>query len=176
MSSDTLPTNGVDSAESQALFDEIRAGGAPRLEQIRPIQIAFCEALGMRLLATGDGEAMMATPHRPELVGDPETDVIHGGVITTLLDTAAGLAAAFAKGAPPGLATLDLRIDYMRPAEPGQVIFAKARCFRRARQITFMRAVAFNETEDKAIAVAVGAFMHGGKVDQGERGKQGGDA
>lgn len=169
MTGETGPKDtGIDSPETQALLAEILAGGVERLEREPVVPIAFCEALGMRLLATGDGEVLMATPYRPELVGDPDSGVIHGGVVTTLLDTAAGIAAAVSKGAPKGLATLDLRIDYMRPAEPGKVIFAVARLYRRARQITFMRATAFDECEDKAIAVAMGAFMHGGKVDQGE--------
>ena len=177
MSDDGSTPKGVDRPEIQKLIEEIRQGGAERLEREPSIKpIAFCNALGMRLLATGEGEALMAVPYRPELIGDPDSGVIHGGVVTTLLDTAAGLAASMAGGGPEGLATLDLRIDYMRPAEPGKVIFASARCFRRARQISFMRATAFNDRDENAIAVAVGAFMHGSKVNQGEKPRQGGDA
>lgn len=153
---------GVDGAKAAAVIKAIQAEGVSRLEKEPPIPIGFCEALGMRVLAIGDGEALMATPWRPEFVGDPESGVIHGGVITTLLDTAAGFAAALAVGDIKGLVTLDLRIDYMRPAEPERVVFAKARSFRRARQITFIRATAFTDDEDNPVAVAVGAFMNGG--------------
>lgn len=161
---------GVDGPKAAALFTEIRDGGAERLEREPPFRIfPFCEALGMRLLLLGDGEAFLATPYRPELVGDPETGVIHGGVVTALLDTAAGMAAAVRKsGAPTPQATLDLRIDYMRPAEPDRVIFAKARCYRRTRQISFLRAVAFEEDQADPVAVAYAVFMNGGKVDRGE--------
>lgn len=164
-------SGGVDGPSVDALIAELRRGQGERLrEQTLIVQFPFCEALGMRLLATGDGEALLATPYLPELVGDPETGVVHGGLITTLLDTACGVASALRKGGGAPQATLDLRIDYMRPAEPEHVIFAKARCYRRTRQISFLRATAFDLDEAAPIAVASAAFMNGGKVDQGEPG------
>ena len=54
----------------------------------------------------------------------------------------------------------------MRPAAPDHVIFAKARCYRRTRQISFLRAVAFEADQADPVAVAYGVFMRGGKVDQ----------
>ena len=160
---------GVESPENQAFLAELVAGGAERLEQ-EPVltHIPFCEALGMRLLALGPGQALMATPYRPELIGDPQNNVIHGGVVTTLIDTAAGMAAAMNEGFKiTPMATLDLRIDYMRPAEPGRVVFAKARRFRQARHIAFIRAIAFEESADDPLAMGVGAFMMGSKVIEG---------
>ena len=54
-----------------------------------------------------------------KLAGDPETRVIHGGVITSLLDNACGVAVGSKlRGMGGGIATLDLRIDYMKPAAP----------------------------------------------------------
>ena len=67
-------------------------------------------------------------PYAEHLVGDPDTGVIHGGVITALLDNASGwrCAAIRTDGAEErSMATLDLRIDYMRPAQPRQDLIAK---------------------------------------------------
>src|SRR5579863_9967196 len=79
-------------------------------------------ALGLRLVSVEPGLAAMAVPYRADLVGDPESGVPAGGVVTTLLDHVCGLAVAsklFDAGEAGAIATLDLRIDYMRAAEPG---------------------------------------------------------
>lgn len=116
--------------------------------------------IGMRTV--GDGP-VMRVPYAPELVGDPDTGVIHGGVITALLDSASGHAvrATVELGETNSIATLDLRIDYMRPARPGADLLAEADCHRVTRNVAFVRAVAYEETPDDPIATSVGTFMLG---------------
>src|SRR5687767_5386296 len=90
--------------------------------------ITHSRAIGMRLVEIGGGTALMSIPYDRKLVGNPATGVLHGGVITSVLDSASGAAvgsalqsAAAAKsrdGWRP-IATLDLRIDYMKPVTPG---------------------------------------------------------
>ena len=69
-----------------------------RNEQSRMIATAMNEgspqakALGFSTLEIGDAVALLKVPYRPEIVGDPETGVIAGGVVTTLLDHASGQA------------------------------------------------------------------------------------
>ena len=72
------------------------------------------KALGFTTLEIGDSVAILKVPYRPEIVGDPETGVIAGGVVTTLLDHASGQAVHAAMETFTSIATLDLRIDYMR--------------------------------------------------------------
>ncbi len=78
--------------------------------------LPFSREIGMRLHRAGDGVAVLSVPYDERLVGDPETGVLHGGVITALLDTAGGWAVMAAAATLRSTATLDLRIDYMRPA------------------------------------------------------------
>ncbi len=123
-------------------------------------------ALNIRLVSVKPGEAAMAVPWRADLVGDPETGVMAGGVITTLLDHVCGLASSSFSLVPsaamqPSVATLDLRIDYMRPAEPGREVIALARCYKVTRSIAFVRATAFEDDEANPVATAQGAFAFG---------------
>ncbi len=115
--------------------------------------------IGMRLISSKDGKSRLSVPYDARLVGDPETGILHGGVITALLDTACGSAVMSMPGKMTAIATLDLRIDYMRPATAGKTVFAQAECYRMTRSIGFTRAVAYHDDPDDPIASAAGAFM-----------------
>lgn len=115
--------------------------------------------IGMRIHLAHEGEAVLSVPYDERLIGDPDTGVMHGGVITALLDTACGAAVMAAPQKLRATATLDLRIDYMRPATPGLTVWCRAECYRLTRAIGFARAVAYHESADDPIASAAGAFM-----------------
>lgn len=115
------------------------------------------------MVSVSPGMAEMRMPYRPEIVGDPETGVIHGGAVSALMDTCGGLAASTHSGAFTGTATLDLRIDYMRAATPGQAITARAECYHATRSVAFVRATAVDEDTDHPVATATGAFTVEGK-------------
>ena len=116
-------------------------------------------ALGFQTLEIGEAVAILKVPYRPEIVGDPETGVIAGGVVTTLLDHASGQAVHAAMTEWTSIATLDLRIDYMRPAQPGRDVLARAHCYKLTRSVAFVRAVAYEDDPDDPVAAAQAAFM-----------------
>lgn len=123
--------------------------------------VPHAEGIGLTLVDIGDGAALLKVPYADHLVGDPETRVVHGGVVTSLLDNACGVAVASRTRQFGNIATLDLRIDYMKPATPDQDIFAWAECYRATKSIAFVRGVAFHTDRADPIASCTCAFMLG---------------
>jgi uncharacterized protein (TIGR00369 family) len=122
------------------------------------------QALGVEVTKVAKGAAWGRVPYRAELVGDPNTGVIAGGVLTTFLDQLCGAAAILAMDEPTIVATIDLRIDYMRAAQPGQAVLAEAHCTKLGKNIAFVRATAYEASPDNPIAHVSAAFAITGKA------------
>lgn len=129
------------------------------LETLKTLMQAapYARALGLELVEAGD-DLVLKIPYRDELIGNFETGVVHGGVITSLLDHTLGFAVFGALETLAPIATLDLRIDYMRAAEPGRDIFARGRITKITKSIAFVRGTAYHDGEDP-IAMSTAAFM-----------------
>lgn len=116
-------------------------------------------AMGARVRRVEHRRTALELDWREDLVGDPWSGVLHGGVVTTLLDSASGMAALSSAGAVMQIATLDLRIDYLRPATPRQDLLARADCYRVTRSILFVRGLAYHTAPDDPVAHATATFM-----------------
>jgi uncharacterized protein (TIGR00369 family) len=119
----------------------------------------FFAEIGAQFLDFGGGVARARLPYDARLVGDPDTGVLHGGAITAVLDHIGGGAVLTALADPAAIATLDLRIDYMKPADPHVEILAEAHCVRVSHEIAFVRGSAYQADPEKPLALFTAAFM-----------------
>lgn len=116
-------------------------------------------AIGMAFVDISPGRGVLKVGWREDLVGDAATGVLAGGVVTALLDHVCGLAIIASLHEPAMPATLDLRIDYLRPAEPRRDLYAAAHCYRLTRSVAFVRASAYEVDPDHPVATAQGTFI-----------------
>ncbi len=122
-------------------------------------QIKQSVALGISIILVERGSALLQLPYSDRIIGDPETGIVHGGVVTTLMDSAAGCAVLSVTPEGYTIATLDLRIDYLQPAVAGQDIRGFAECYKRTRNLAFVRGIAYHEDRSDPIANFTACFM-----------------
>lgn len=116
-------------------------------------------ALGIAVVESGEGRALLRLPAQARLVGNPDDGALFGAVVTTLVDTACGYAAMAALREPGPVATLDLRMDFLRPALAAHDLLAEAQCYHVTRHVAFARATAWQGDRARPVATAQGTFM-----------------
>lgn len=139
--------------------DNVDLSGRRRLADRFFAAIPHGQVLGLEVVEVGMDTVIARLPYARQLVGNPLTGVLHGGVITTLVDQTSGTAVFAAIGRPESIATLDLRIDYLCPATPGEAILARAHCYRVTRQIAFVRCAVYHDDPDRPVATSMSTFM-----------------
>lgn len=126
--------------------------------------VPHCRELPVVPMQVGPGEATLRIPFAPTLIGDPSRGVVFGGVITTLLDQAGGLAVACSLEELRAIATIDLRVDYLRPATPGRDLFGYCHCYRVTRNVAFVRGAAYHDERGDPFATSVSTYMLGANL------------
>jgi uncharacterized protein (TIGR00369 family) len=101
--------------------------------------VPFNRLLGMRGESVSEGRCVLLVPVRGDLVGDPRRPAIHGGVLSSLIDTAGGVAAWSALGDGETVSTVDLRVDYLEPAGMGGDLRAEAELVRKGTRVCHVR-------------------------------------
>jgi uncharacterized protein (TIGR00369 family) len=122
-------------------------------------QVGHGRAVGMNYHGHGDDWIELSLPWREQLVGVPESGILASGAIVSLVDTSAGMSVCIARGHFRPMATLDLRIDYLKPAPKGATVYARCQCYKITRSVAFVRGTAHLGDIDDPIAQAALTFM-----------------
>ncbi len=128
--------------------------------------IPFNRLLGLKVELLAEGHCVLRVPWRDELTGDPFRPAVHGGVLSMLVDTAGGLA-CFSKltSRKDRVSTVDLRIDYLRPAH-GQDLRCEGRVVRMGNRVAVARMAVFageilaDHDAKEAAAIATGQAVY----------------
>lgn len=124
------------------------------IEQLIPLH----PFLGFKLEKIESGFAIIKVPFRNELVGDPRAQAIHGGIIATAMDSVGGAAAMTTLTSfDDKISTIDMRVDYLRPGKPMDLI-VEGEIVRSGNRIIVTRMVAYQE--DKQHLVAEGKVVY----------------
>jgi uncharacterized protein (TIGR00369 family) len=115
--------------------------------------------LGLEIVSAEDGIAVSRLLYREDLVGNPDTGFLHGGVVTMLLDATGAIAIFCRMPEPDVVATLDLRIDYLKPAPAGEPIYARVECYKLTRAVAFTRGVAYYREAGDPVASMSATYM-----------------
>ena len=128
--------------------------------------IPHTKLLGVCVVSVDGEELTMRLPYQKELIGDPDTGVLHGGALTVLLDQTLGMSAVCSDEVKPSVTpTLDLRIDHLGIAPPGMDVYATAKVYKATRKVLFVEGIAYCESRDKPIARATGSWVRVADVD-----------
>lgn len=123
------------------------------------VHMPHCIETDMTVLDISPGAGAMRIGYDERMVGNPETRYLHGGVLTALLDTTSSIAALAADTDIKMVATLDLRIDYLKPSPAGEEIIAIAECYKCTQHVAFIRGYAYNGTPNNKFATSQATFM-----------------
>ncbi|MDB5679559.1 PaaI family thioesterase [Sphingomonas bacterium] len=128
-------------------------------ERFFTARIGHGGALGIRYEAHGEDWAELALPYDEKLVGNLGTGVVASGPILSLMDMATSMGVWLRADAFVAHATLDLRVDYLRPATPGKTVIGRGECYRLTRSIAFVRGAAHDGDPNDPLAHVAGTFM-----------------
>lgn len=115
--------------------------------------------LGIQYHTHGDDWMELMLPYRAGLASDAESGILASGPIFTMMDMATSLSIWLKRDAFSPQATLDLRIDYLRPATPGQTVYGRGECYRLTKTIAFVRGQAHDGDPDRPVAHVAGTYM-----------------
>lgn len=123
------------------------------------LAIPHVKALGIGYHGHGRGWSELALPYSEHLVAYPDAGVIASGAIFTLMDSAGGFSVMTAAERMQPVATLDLRLDYLRPATPGRTVIGRSEVQKMTRSVVLVRGLAHDGDPAHPIAHMTGTFM-----------------
>jgi uncharacterized protein (TIGR00369 family) len=144
--------SGADPRNPQAAFDPERF-----MSYVR--DLGHSGAIGVAYHGHGEDWVELSLPYDERLIGMVDSGIIASGPIISLMDMATSLAIWIRLGQFRHQATLDLRVDYLRPAKPGNTIIGRGICYGATRSVGFVRGLAHDGDIEDPVASVTGTFM-----------------
>jgi uncharacterized protein (TIGR00369 family) len=119
--------------------------------------IPYCRHLGVRA-EVKDGVLILVMPYAPHLIGNMTLPALHGGVIGSLLETAAIAQLVWESKSAKLPKPVDINIDYLRTARAVES-FARARIAKQGRRVVNVHAEMWQDDESKPVAALRGHFL-----------------
>lgn len=115
--------------------------------------------LGINYVGHGPNWVELGLDYSEKLIGVIESGIIASGPIISLMDMATSMAVWTKLGRFRPQATLDMRIDYLRPSTPGRRVIGRGECYRISRRIAFVRGTAHDGDADDPVAHVTATFI-----------------
>lgn len=142
----------------------IRYEDMPEDSPLRPLQkfcevVTYCKTLGMHAYDVEGNSISLALPASLDCIGDTDRNWLHSGAITALIDSACGMAVVHRLKKSQPIATLDLRVDFLRPVPADRLCYCRSECHRLTKNVAFIRSQVFVEGEKQPSAESTASFM-----------------
>ena len=122
-------------------------------------RVGHSGALGIAYHDHGDDWIELRLPYAEQLVGMPESVILASGPVISLMDMATSLSIWIRLDRFQPQVTLDMRVDYLRPAVPGRDIIGRGECYGVTRSVGFVRGVAHDGDAADPVAHVSATFM-----------------
>ena len=121
-------------------------------------RIPFGRHLGVEIREVRDGYARLELPFRPEFIGNTELPALHGGILLSVADQCGGLVLYTKAGPTAKLSTVDLRMDFLKPAPP-KTLVVEGQVLRAGNRIGVVELRLSSEGKpDELLAFGVGVY------------------
>jgi len=119
--------------------------------------VPYHKHLGIQVVSLGQGHSTLKLPYQKHFIGDTQRPALHGGVISTMLDAAGGAAAMSLMSQEDRISTIDLRVDYLLPAEIKD-LFVEAKVIREGNRVIATSMKAYHEDSEQIVAEGRGVY------------------
>jgi len=130
-------------------------------------KIPMAKLIGVKVIEINEGYVKLLFPYSENFIGDPRTKRLHGGFTATAIDLAGGVASmTFMTSPDDDVATIDMRIDYLRPGKAKDIIAEGKVLSKRRRSIVTEMTIYHPDDKTKIIAIGRGVFSIKRKEDE----------
>ncbi len=130
-------------------------------------KIPMAKLIGVKVIEINEGYVKLLFPYSEDFIGDPRTKRLHGGFTATAIDLAGGVASmTFMTSPDDDVATIDMRIDYLRPGKAKDIIAEGKVLSKRRRSIVTEMTIYHPDDKNKTIAIGRGVFSIKRKEDE----------